>query len=678
MAQIEFIYKGEQVQIQCNLDEKLEDIIQKFIIKTQVKYENIILLYNGKPLTEDKPFNIVASEQDKSQKRMKVLVTECHTENDKSGLKKSKYIICPTCGENILITIKNFKVCLSGCKNGHKFEDIPFKNFESTQFIDESKIKCELCQKTKDQTYQNKFYICLTCKINLCPLCESNHDKSHYIIDYTQKNITCLNHGDNYNTCCDDCKKDMCASCEKEHQGHKIITYGKLMPNISDLQKDLNNYKKIIIEFKDNINEIIKKLNNIVQNIDNYFNVYTNIINNFVIRDKNYIILQNINYLKTFNDNFMNYINEININKDYKYKISHIIRIPDIIDFKEINKEDNNVIELNQNKDDSNFRGLSKLKKLKTFKSNLDIERIIVLNDGRLLVVQNIYENNDDEIKEIEKQILTVYNVNKDNICDIEHDLGYEIYDIIQMNDGKIIISFEEGLEILRISEKSIEKIKNFKLDFDYHQSLYKLSEKEILLIRNDKEFQKYLYEKDELKTNGIFKLDFHILDLILIKQNEIAIYGTKRKGKKDKRNENAYISFYDKNEMKEIETLSLGEEEEDTGKSIMILIDDNNLIVNFNYEILVIDINTRKIISKFELEFKEINNMINFDKNHFIIGLPYVILLYSFDKSRTHNIIRFEDNKAIKCKNRYHDIIRYQENKLIIIEDRKNIVIYG
>ena len=128
---------------------------------------------------------------------------------------------------------------------------------------------------------------------------------------------------------------------------------------------------------------------------------------------------------------------------------------------------------------------------------------------------------------------------------------------------------------------------------------------------------------------------------------------------------------------MKEIETLSLGYKDRHTGKYI-ILIDDNNLIANFDYKILLIDINTRKIISKFELEFIEINNMINFDKNHFIIGLPYVILLYSFDKSRTHNIIRFEDNKAIKGENRYHDIIRYQENKLIIIEDRKNIVIYG
>ena len=35
---------------------------------------------------------------------------------------------------------------------------------------------------------ENKLYICLTCKIHLCPLCKNMHDKSHFIIDYEQKN----------------------------------------------------------------------------------------------------------------------------------------------------------------------------------------------------------------------------------------------------------------------------------------------------------------------------------------------------------------------------------------------------------------------------------------------------------------------------------------------------------
>ena len=48
----------------------------------------------------------------------------------------------------------------------HIFEKISFQDFEKTQFIDESQIKCEndKCQKSKIETYQNKLYICLLVK----------------------------------------------------------------------------------------------------------------------------------------------------------------------------------------------------------------------------------------------------------------------------------------------------------------------------------------------------------------------------------------------------------------------------------------------------------------------------------------------------------------------------------
>ena len=33
--------------------------------------------------------------------------------------------------------------------------------------------------KNKSNTLNNKFYICYECKINLCPLFKSKHDKTH-------------------------------------------------------------------------------------------------------------------------------------------------------------------------------------------------------------------------------------------------------------------------------------------------------------------------------------------------------------------------------------------------------------------------------------------------------------------------------------------------------------------
>ena len=49
---------------------------------------------------------------------------------------KSREIICPKCLEIINIKIDNYKLSLYDCKNGHKINDINFKDFPITQKID--------------------------------------------------------------------------------------------------------------------------------------------------------------------------------------------------------------------------------------------------------------------------------------------------------------------------------------------------------------------------------------------------------------------------------------------------------------------------------------------------------------------------------------------------------------
>ena len=47
-----------------------------------------------------------------------------------------------------------------------------------------SKIKCDICKdKNKLNTFNHEFYICNECKMNICPLCKSKHDKNHNIIN---------------------------------------------------------------------------------------------------------------------------------------------------------------------------------------------------------------------------------------------------------------------------------------------------------------------------------------------------------------------------------------------------------------------------------------------------------------------------------------------------------------
>ena len=47
MAEAIFIYEGSNTVIQCGIDDKMEDIIKKFLFKIQKEDDNNTYLYNG-------------------------------------------------------------------------------------------------------------------------------------------------------------------------------------------------------------------------------------------------------------------------------------------------------------------------------------------------------------------------------------------------------------------------------------------------------------------------------------------------------------------------------------------------------------------------------------------------------------------------------------------------------
>ena len=57
MENIEFIYNGNKTIIQCNLNDKLENICQKFATKVQVNLNELLFLYNGEELNLDLKLN---------------------------------------------------------------------------------------------------------------------------------------------------------------------------------------------------------------------------------------------------------------------------------------------------------------------------------------------------------------------------------------------------------------------------------------------------------------------------------------------------------------------------------------------------------------------------------------------------------------------------------------------
>ena len=154
------------------------------------------------------------------------------------------------------------------------------KDFQTTQKINISKVICEVCKENnKSETYKNEFYRCLNCGLNLCPLCKSNHDKNHNIINYENRNYICDIHNQNYDKYCKDCNKNICMNCSKEHKNHNSIYYGDILPN-ENIKEEINEFQNYIKELKNNIQNIINNLNNIIENFDIYYNIINDVISN--------------------------------------------------------------------------------------------------------------------------------------------------------------------------------------------------------------------------------------------------------------------------------------------------------------------------------------------------------------------------------------------------------------
>ena len=115
-------------------------------------------------------------------------------------------------------------------------------------------------------------FICNLCNINLCPLCKSNHNKKHKIINYEQKYFICNLHNKELNSYCETCNKDMCLFCKKEHKEHKIILYEEIVPenmkNEEQIKKTINSFLNIL---KKRIEMVIDRLNNVMKNLEIYY-----------------------------------------------------------------------------------------------------------------------------------------------------------------------------------------------------------------------------------------------------------------------------------------------------------------------------------------------------------------------------------------------------------------------
>jgi len=302
LAMVIFLFNGMQTRIQCLINEKMRDIINRFNTKLKINMNNAQYLYGGNQVNLELTFYQQASIIDKQRKEMIILVyiNESIISNNQSTI-KSKEIICPKCKENCLISFDNYQIKLYNCKNGHEINNISLKDFNNSQNINENEIKCNNCNNTKYKSYNKQFYKCLNCNIHLCPLCNQKHDKSHEVIDYNNINYICSYHKDFYISYCKDCKINLCMKCETKHNNHhEIINYKNILPDEDQIKKELKIFKDKIDKLKETFKEVINMLNNIYDNFQKLYKICYDIVYNYNLRQRNYEILANVNSAKDF------------------------------------------------------------------------------------------------------------------------------------------------------------------------------------------------------------------------------------------------------------------------------------------------------------------------------------------------------------------------------------------
>ena len=326
-VEIEFNFNDVKVIIQSNIEEKMEDIINSYIQKENLTKDNKFFMYNGAIVDEKLELNRIINNIDRERKFLNILVNET-MENNQNEEIISKDFVCPECYENILITFGDYKLNYT-CKNNHCKKQFALKNFDELMKINLKKIVCGECkEKTKYSSYQNEFYFCLDCKLNLCPLCKSSHLKGHKIVNYNDRNYICDIHNEKFNKYCVTCNKNVCFYCEMEHKEHNnLINLQSMIIDKDKLKSEMDETGKMIDLIKKYINEIKHKLDETLKNIEIFYNTNKIFVENYDIMKRNYQILKNLNEIKCYNDFLIGNLKYLKVDESLSNKINFIIDI---------------------------------------------------------------------------------------------------------------------------------------------------------------------------------------------------------------------------------------------------------------------------------------------------------------------------------------------------------------
>ena len=388
MSKIIFNYNNIDIEILSEQHETISSLIQKFCTKSQVEKKNLTFICNGNALKEDLTVDDIP---ERNGIKSKILVESIEEEKQNENcLEKSDIIICPECKEVCLLSIKDYKVNLYECKNGHKSEGIFLSKFKDTQNIDISKISCGLCKKTKNNISGNQLYKCIECKINLCPICNSGHNQSHNKIRYEEKYYKCEKDGRLYNVYCKDCKKNLCSNCESDHLNHNLVTFGRLKKNKFVFLQQNEILKNSINQFKNTINGIKEKLDRVADNLEIYLDINNTLLKAFNRNNDNNNAEELISINDMNSDAIISDINKIINESNVKNQMNRIGEMYQKMEENVPNNQEIMNINLNQN---NNVESINKINNEVNQTQNMNNNINIILEQPN-----NVNSNNNNII----------------------------------------------------------------------------------------------------------------------------------------------------------------------------------------------------------------------------------------------------------------------------------------
>ena len=178
-CQIRFQHFKEDIIIDCQRNELMRDILNRYEVKSRLPANEFYFLYDGGKINSD----LTLTQINAKDSEIKIVVYPKENENN---MKQLDYIKCDQCLDPALIKIlSDYQIALSDEKHGIK--KIKLQDFNRTQIVDKSKIKVDSLKYFKCIQHQNNSFVsyCLNCKKNLCNFCLVQHEE-HNLINYNE------------------------------------------------------------------------------------------------------------------------------------------------------------------------------------------------------------------------------------------------------------------------------------------------------------------------------------------------------------------------------------------------------------------------------------------------------------------------------------------------------------